>query len=293
MKTVMAVMLLAFLLAVPFSEAAGCIYITQQDLDRGPYLITASGQYCLAEDLHVDYDWGSQHGFKVLDVQTRAVHLNLMGRAIINDDGSNFLEGNFSSYLEAIAVRGPPLTGTELSINNGKIIGFDFAIKDVALKITQKLVVNKVYFLNNYNALWARPERALVAGNQFINTLPFRSSVQGISLQETTQALIKNNYFFNHHTTIELFNVTLAEVRSNYLKSSEVQFPVLPRGIVLYNSKEATVANNYLGSFYLGVQVLGDSSASIIRNRGCQLATPVQVIPPARVGEAGNAWNSC
>lgn len=298
MRTVMALVLSIFLLIIASSSAsASCNLIAQQDIDHGPYLINSSGRYCLVEDIHVNYQWKNQHGFKTIDVQARNVNIDLGGYALINDDGSSYLRSNFSQELQAIDVwgysAGATSTGSELIVKNGKIIGFDFGIKDTSLRGTGKLVVENVYFENVYLSIWARPVKAWVRRNQFVNTKPFQSSAIGISLQETDTQVIEHNLFFNHHTALDLFGSKTVNLGYNKISSPWVQFPVAARGITITNVLDANIHHNRLSDLYIGLMANLRSDVSAVKNTGCRLNYPVLINSPARLGEVGNDWNRC
>jgi hypothetical protein len=297
-KVMVLVLLLVSLVISPnFSFAASCNPIRQSDINNGPFVITVPGDYCLKEDIHVDYSWKNRYGFKVIDIKTRDVTINLNGKSIINDDGSNHIRSDYSNQLHAINARGPqngiPFVGTEFTIKNGRIEGFDFGIMDTALRRTKKFLVDNVYFDNVYIAVWARPVKALIENNYFVNNIPFTSTTVAISLQNTDFSNIKNNIFKNHHTTIDLFSAKSVEVSYNYIKSPGVSLPIVPRGITITNVNDANVYKNNLNDLYIGVMANLQSSVSIIKNKGCRLTNPVYVNSPARVGEVGNVWNNC
>jgi hypothetical protein len=295
MKRVMAtvILLLFFLLAFSSTAAGNCNLITQQDINNGAFVITQPGDYCLAEDIHVDYNWKNQHGVKVIDVRTRDVNINLRSYSLINDDESARMRGNYNTELQAIAARGAPLTGTELVVKNGKIVGFDFGVKDIALRRTSKFVVKNVIFKDVYTSIWARPVNAWIKNNYFVNNQQIINSVVGVSLQQTDKAVVSNNVFLNHHTTIEVAFGKTASINKNYIRSSDVNLPVLPRGILILDVKDANIAKNKLNSLYWGIQTMQQSGVSVVRNSGCGLVNPLFILPPSGVGQVGNNWNYC
>lgn len=285
------------LLLLSSTAAAACSSITQQNINQGPYVIATSGSYCITEDIHVDYNWRIRNGPTVIDIRTRDVNIYLNEHSIINDDGSNYIKGIYSNGLQAFNARGRqtgvPFSGTEFTISDGKIIGFDFGILDVALRRTQKFLVENVDFENVYQAIIARPVKAIVKNNQFVNTEKFSSSTVGVSLQQTDEQIIEDNSFLNHHTSMDIFGSKSVEVRRNKIASPGVKFPVYPRGVTITDVSDANVYDNQLISLYIGVLFNLRTSGSIINNEGCDLTYPTLINPPAVAGEMGNNWNSC
>lgn len=293
----MILLILLFLLLLPSVLAETCprgsLTFANGQVQRGPIIITQPGNYCLDDNIHVNYNWAQQYGTSVIVVQSRDVSINLNGNSITNEDGSSWLHARWAPIFTAIELSdNSPIVG-DIQVANGEIVGFDQGIYEVTLGSrgqTDEIIVRNMEFIDNSNSIYTAPKVAYLTKNYFQNNYPNAIIAWGLTVQYADQVEIVNNYFFNLMRPINVDFSRSVLVSDNYLDNPNLNLRTFSKGVFMSTVSKALIKSNKIKHFNYGLEARYNSKVKLLENYGCDVSIPITAQWNSYITEQNNVW---
>ena len=282
-------------IATPKPCPAGSVEITQEDVDQAlqntnnhGYIITQPGNYCLKENIVVDgnaLNVQSRGGLRVITIQSEQTILDLNKNSIIDIHGSKALAGSYGYGFDAISIWNPGQRPQGITVKNGEIKGFDHGLVAGSLGGLEDITAEGIIFTDNFHSLTIIETSGVVVKNNKFENTALGININSRVLGDSNNVLVEKNTLAGANRGIVIVKSVGVNIRENIadkLKSNPSTM------LTIIDSPDVQITDNIINNHRQGLYAYSNAQGDYLENTFCNVATPVNAVPPAVLNDQGN-----